>query len=119
MSIFEDQREFMSLGGQSTDILNPEQAALYLILVKEEINEFLQTDNIPDSIKEAVDILVVTAGYLISLGIDAQKAWDLVHATNLAKVEGGVKKREDGKILKSEKYLAMKAELMNNIEGLL
>lgn len=119
MSIISDQRTFMKAGEQTVDKFDLEQAKLYTALIDEETKEFLQAETVAESIKEAVDIIVVTVGYLISLGINPQKAWDLVHATNMAKVERGVQKREDGKILKSEKYLAMKEALMTNIEDLM
>lgn len=103
----------MKAGGQVVDGISIEQRDLYANLIEEEASEFMETQHpdyvnlyIADDIKEAVDVIVVAAGYLISsLGVEgAQKAWNLVHESNLAKVSGVVEKREDGKILKNDEY---------------
>lgn len=122
MSIFKDQWDFMQLGGQ-TEIGSEQQSALYAELVQEEYTEFLDAEfTSVEEIKEAVDILVVTAGFLISrFGVEgAQKAWNLVHETNLAKVRNGAEKREDGKILQNDEYKqVLKKKLMEDLEALL
>jgi predicted HAD superfamily Cof-like phosphohydrolase len=77
-------------------------------------DEFIAAIGDIQDIKEAVDVIVVAAGYLITrLGKDgAQKAWNLVHETNLAKVRGGAIKREDGKVLQTDEYKTeLKAQL--------
>lgn len=139
MSIFKDQWDFMQLGKQThllpigpgavhTDAgKGVEQISLYAKLVAEETGEFFESlgtefdGHIASDIKEAVDILVVTAGYLITrLGVDgAQQAWNFVHETNLAKVRGGAEKREDGKIMQNREYKEkLKAQLMQDLEDL-
>ena len=53
--------------------------------------------------------MVVTIGAMHSLGVDARGGWDEVMATNFAKIDpttGKVIKREDGKILKPEGWVA-------------
>jgi hypothetical protein len=109
VGILLDQANFMADGGQTTDLYNPRQTDLYSVLIAEESREFLETQQFgyapqskADDIKEAVDIIVVASGYLISrLGMSgACKAWELVHANNVAKLAGKIEKREDGKILK-------------------
>ena len=126
--IFGDQGEFMCKGGQKTDTPDNDQAELYADLIQEETEEFLDAhydlqESEPEaSIKEAVDVIVVATGYLISkLGVDnAQEAWRLVHASNLRKLEGSVEKREDGKILKNAEGKAeRKAKLLADLKTLL
>lgn len=130
MSIFKDQADFMTAGGQTVKGGNGSQIFLYANLIEEESVEFLQADTVVDephfatleTVKEAVDVIVVAAGYLISvLGVDgAQNAWNLVHESNLSKVSGNVEKRADGKILKNEEYKRLrKAKLMADLAGLL
>jgi predicted HAD superfamily Cof-like phosphohydrolase len=54
-----------------------------------------------------IDILVVTAGALHSLGVNAEGAWKEVMRSNFDKIDsitGRVKKREDGKVLKPENW---------------
>lgn len=103
---FKDQKEFMEAAEQSTSGENVEQMNLYVELIREEFGEFMATDGVtPDDIKEAIDIIVVTIGYLYSIGVDAEEAWRRVHASNMSKlVDGKLIKREDGKVLKPDTY---------------
>ena len=50
-----------------------------------------------------LDIMVVTAGAIHSMGADGEGGWKEVMRTNFAKIDretGKVRKREDGKVLK-------------------
>jgi predicted HAD superfamily Cof-like phosphohydrolase len=101
--IFDDQRRFMQACGQSTDEFNRDQYQMYCNLIKEEFDELCDSDNIVDDLDALIDIMVVTAGAIHSLGVDAEGAWKEVMRSNFAKVDpstGRVNKREDGKILK-------------------
>lgn len=126
MSIFEDQAKFMSRGNQSIGG-DPQQAAMYADLIKEESDEFRETQDpyyvgqSSDNVKEAVDVIVVASGYLVSLlGIEgSQRAWDLVCAANHRKLDGPIMKRDDGKILQTPEYKAkVKAELARDLNQL-
>ena len=143
MSIINDQCSFMSAAGQEIKTFNNEQANLYAKLIVEESTEFLMEawgdNNVIDgsigrpdiidpekhdehTIKEACDVIVVAAGYLISmLGVEgAQQAWDIVHQNNVAKVIGNIEKRADGKILKGDTGKAeRKAKMMGELLELL
>ena len=57
-------------------------------------------------VKELCDVLYVTYGFGATFGIDLDKAFALVHASNMSKVgEDGIPiRREDGKILKGPNY---------------
>lgn len=103
---FEDQRKFMQAGDQTVSEFNSSQYEMYKNLIKEEYSElFDDAENLVDELDALVDILVVTIGAIHSMGVDAQAAWDEVMRTNLVKIDpvnGKVRRREDGKILKSE-----------------
>lgn len=92
--------------GQTTDTHNRDQFRLYCDLIKEETQELqqaLDTDNDVEKLDALIDILVVTAGALHSLGVDAGGAWKEVMRSNFAKIDprtGKVNRREDGKIMK-------------------
>lgn len=122
-SIFEDQAEFMRLGGQTVGEMNPEQARLYVRLINEEVQELMEaveSNNDVEIIKELMDCIVVLAGLANSLTSRPKKAWDLVHESNMAKVSGAVEKRADGKILKSEEYKkTLKAKLNQDLRRLI
>lgn len=51
-----------------------------------------------------IDLLYVTYGTALEMGIDLEPFWDEVHAANMRKVNGPV--REDGKMLKPEGWVA-------------
>ena len=72
---------------------------------QEELDELKQAigDQDPvETLDALLDIMVVTAGAIHSMGADAEGAWKEVMKTNFAKVmeDGKVRKREDGKVLK-------------------
>jgi predicted HAD superfamily Cof-like phosphohydrolase len=124
MSIFKDQADFMALANQDLNVGRSKQADMYVTLIAEESFEFAETQyadyvgHITDDIKEALDVIVVAAGYLNTiLGPDkAQAAWNLVHETNLAKLKGTVEKREDGKVVMSKEWKeAMKKKLKEDL----
>lgn len=101
--IFDDQRKFMRACGQTTDEFNQSQYQLYRELIREECQELANANNAVEELDALIDILVVTAGALHSMGVDAPGAWKEVMRSNFAKIDprtGRVNKREDGKILK-------------------
>jgi len=106
--ILNDQKQFMTACGQTVDVYNHDQFHLYKRLIGEEVSELIQaisSNNKTEQLDALIDILVVTAGALHSLGVDGDAAWDEVMRTNFAKVDsktGKVVRREDGKILKPE-----------------
>jgi len=108
--IFNDQRKFMQACGQTTNEPNLSQYGMYVRLIEEECEELVQAmaDNDPvEQLDALIDIMVVTAGALHSLGVDADGAWKEVMRSNFDKVDprtGRVNKREDGKVLKPENW---------------
>jgi predicted HAD superfamily Cof-like phosphohydrolase len=116
---FNDQKEFMKAGGQVVGQFDKEQMYLYEELISEEVDEYFMSDGIAEELKEMVDILVVIIGKIVSLGIDPQKAWDIVHANNMAKVGENTQYDENGKIMKSEQSKARKVQMMKDLQGLI
>ncbi len=106
--IFKDQAAFMSACEQTVYTDNDEQKNLYEDLIEEEMHEFFESlidGPRQEQIKEAIDILVVTVGWLLSAGVDAAEAWRRVHESNMSKLtDGKLVKREDGKVLKGPNY---------------
>ena len=99
--------------------LDLQTAILRIRLITEESHEFSQEaikGKLAESIKELVDILYVTYGALLAMGIhDVTPFFEEVHHSNMSKVwaDGTVHKREDGKILKPDSYMPA------NIQGIL
>ena len=103
---FRDQEKFMRACDQSVDKFNELQYAMYIKLIDEEHQEFLEatlSDDRVEQLDALIDILVVTIGAIHSAGFDAEGAWKEVMMTNFAKIDketGKVRKREDGKVSK-------------------
>ena len=85
---------------------------MYLGLIEEEVgelNDAVADDDTVEQLDALVDILVVTMGAIRAAGWDGEGAWKEVMNTNFAKIDpttGKVIKREDGKVLKPEGWLA-------------
>ena len=104
-NLFLDQARFMRLCGQTVGTENVDQYALYLNLIKEEVQELEDSRTRTDDLDALIDILVVTIGAIHSAGFDGEGAWQEVMRTNFAKVDpftGKIRKRGDGKILKPD-----------------
>ena len=103
---FRDQEKFMRACDQSVDSFNELQYTMYIKLITEEHQEFLEATLAEDPTEQLdalIDILVVTIGAIHSMGADAEGAWKEVMKTNFAKIDsetGKVRKREDGQVLK-------------------
>lgn len=112
MNPFKDQERFMQACDQTVTDFNEQQFNLYVQLIGEETGELADAINAKDSVETLdalVDILVVTIGAIHSMGADGEGAWNEVMRTNFAKIDqetGKVRKREDGKVLKPNGWVA-------------
>jgi predicted HAD superfamily Cof-like phosphohydrolase len=76
-------------------------------LIKEESLEFVSAataEDLPGAVDALCDLLYVTYGAAIAMGIDLEPHWNLVHRANMAKAGGP--KRDDGKQLKPDNWVA-------------
>ena len=102
---FQDQASFMRACDQTVGVENRDQYALYLDLIREEVQELEDSQHPVSDLDALIDILVVTIGAIHSMGADAEGAWNEVMRSNLDKIDpesGTVLKRDDGKVLKPE-----------------
>ena len=111
MSYQKDVENFMTAGEQpvKTELsLKGDQQTLYMNLITEEYKETLEAFENNDLIEVAdglVDMVWVIMGMCSSCGIDFNKVWEEVRASNMSKfVDGRAIKNEAGKIMKSETY---------------
>ena len=106
--VFTDVATFMLAGEQTVGKDNNEQAELYLNLIKEEYQEFLDARQLADdvlTIDACFDTIWVIVGYMLSRGWSCERIWDEGALSNLRKIDKKTQKilkREDGKILKPE-----------------
>ena len=114
MSMFHDQAAFLEAGEVEFPCKErnaKERRAIELAekLVVEEFREWADEPiyGSPEDIKEALDLMYVTAQYINTLiGPDkALECWNALQENNMSKCTNGkLVKREDGKILKPEGY---------------
>lgn len=79
--------------------------ALRINLIQEELDELktaFSTGNLVDAADALADLLYVTYGAAVSLGIDMEPVFAEVHRSNMTKIGG--RKREDGKWIKPAHY---------------
>ena len=106
---FRDQEKFMRACDQSVDAMNDAQYTMYKNLIAEEFRELQEAHDMEAELDALIDILVVTIGAIHSAGFDGEGAWKEVMSTNFAKIDrntGKVRKREDGKVLKPQGWVA-------------
>jgi predicted HAD superfamily Cof-like phosphohydrolase len=83
----------------STD-LPPERLKLRLTLIEEEFWELREASGCADQVDALCDLLYVTLGMAVEMGVDLEPFFELVHEANMKKIGGPV--RADGKGLKPE-----------------
>ena len=108
------QIHFMQACGQSTTLVNFKQVELYMELIREEavrelfpallawLDEPLSKERLIEVLDGLGDTLVVVHGLAYSLGLDPNVIKERIDESNLSKisVDGVIKRRSDGKILK-------------------
>ena len=102
-------RTFGVIIGDRPAICSDETMRLRFSLIEEEYEEFkaaAQRGDLVEAIDALMDLLYVTFGTCVSMGIDAEKFFDEVQRSNMSKVwpDGKVHYREDGKVIKSPEY---------------
>lgn len=112
-SNFEMVGDFMEKFGQEVktepEFPDNETIALRLELIQEELNELREAIGNADIVEVAdalTDILYVTYGAGHAFGIDLDKCFEEVQASNMSKLgeDGKPIYREDGKVLKGKNY---------------
>lgn len=117
MSNADKVRSFMVAMGQDVDKElppfhgveeHPNDKLMYFRseLLREEINEFEESGDPENLLKELCDLLYVTYGYAITFGLDIDTAFNRVHESNMSKLgpDGKPIYREDGKVMKGPNY---------------
>ncbi|MEX0784606.1 MAG: MazG nucleotide pyrophosphohydrolase domain-containing protein [Dehalococcoidia bacterium] len=105
----EYHRAFGGLVPDAPTPLSPEAAALRLALLTEELDEVaveLQSGDLVRLAHELADLVYVSYGTAVSVGIDLDAVLAEVHASNMTKIgpDGRFEMREDGKVLKGTNH---------------
>lgn len=113
MTNFEMVSEFMEAFGQdvhtAAHMPNEEVQKLRVALIEEELNELIDAVRESDQIEIAdalTDLLYVVYGAGHAFGLDLDKCFKEVHASNMSKLgdDGKPIHREDGKVLKGPSF---------------
>lgn len=94
---------------------SPERCTLRVELIREEAQEFKDAVKARDIVEAAdalADLLYVTYGAAVELGIPIDEVFDEVHRSNMSKLDSDGKPilREDGKILKGPNFFLPKIQ---------
>lgn len=103
--VLEFHKQFNIHVAQTPTVLDEATQTLRNRLIQEEFEELqeaMQTKDLPAMAKELADLLYVVYGTAVSLGIDMEPVFKEVHRSNMTKVGGY--KREDGKWVKPSTY---------------
>ena len=119
MSYQSDVEKFMKAGDQpiSKELsIDSKEADLYVNLITEEYKETIEAFENKDIIELAdglIDMVWVIMGMCNSCGINFEKVWQEVKASNMSKfVDGKAIKNEKGKNMKPESYFKPNIKLV-------
>ena len=87
--------------------------------VIEEVNEFLESDNVIDQADALIDCMYFILGTAVEIGVDLEPVFDIVQKANMAKlwVDGKPHYREsDGKVAKPDGWQAPEPQIEAEIK---
>ena len=89
--------------------------------MREEIDEFLQSDTLHMDMDAMVDLLYFVVGTTVEMGIDPSTIFDIVHNANMTKLfpDGKPHYNELNKVIKPEGWREPDTDIKNYIEGLI
>lgn len=88
-------------------------------LIKEELKELNDSENLIETADAIADLLYVVYGTAVAYGIDIAPIFDVVHKSNMTKMWNNsprVRKTKEGKIMKSPSYIPPTAGIRSCIE---
>jgi len=99
--------------------MDKKRAEARMSWVKEEVDEFLESDNVIDQADALVDALYFILGTAVEIGVDLEPVFDIVQKANMAKLwsDGKPHYRElDGKVEKPEGWQAPEPQIEAEIK---
>lgn len=75
--------------------------------MKEEIQEFLDSNTIEGQADAMIDLMYFALGTLVEMGVEPENLFNIVQKANMSKVweDGTVHYREDGKVIKPSTWI--------------
>ena len=99
--------------------LPKERSEARMSWVREEVDEFLESDNVIDQADALVDALYFILGTAVEIGVDLEPVFNIVQRANMAKLwsDGKPRYRElDKKVMKPEGWQAPEPQIEAEIE---
>lgn len=82
--------------------------------LREELQEFVDADDLVDQVDAMIDLLYIAYGNLVMMGVEPTRVFEAVHAANMNKLwpDGRPRWREDnGKVIKPLNWVGPEAEI--------
>jgi predicted HAD superfamily Cof-like phosphohydrolase len=102
-------------------LITPARAAARAAWMREEVQEFIDAQNIYDQADAMIDLMYFALGTLVEMGVPPTPLFDIVHQANMQKLwaDGKPHYNADGKTIKPEgwqnPYPLLKAEIDKNL----
>lgn len=89
----------------------------------EEINEFLDAEDIHEQADAMIDLIYFALGTMVEMGVKSERLFDIVHIANMSKLwsDGVPHFNADGKVIKPhdwiDPYLRIQEEIEKQLNG--
>jgi predicted HAD superfamily Cof-like phosphohydrolase len=100
--VAEFHKKFGHPAAENPVLLSNDRAQKRYAWMLEEINEFIEADDIVEQADAMIDLIYFALGTLVEMGIKPDELFAIVHKANMAKVwpDGTVHYNADGKTIK-------------------
>ena len=112
------QRSFGHPYREKPEMIDAERVRIRANWMLEEINEFLEADEIVEQADAMIDLMYFAIGTLVEMGVKPDALWQIVQDANMAKLwpDGKPHHREDGKTIKPPEWKDPHDKLKAEIE---
>ena len=117
------QRAFGHPHRDTPEMITADRAQIRANWMLEEINEFLEADEIVEQADAMIDLMYFAIGTLVEMGVKPDGIWQIVQDANMAKLwpDGKPHHREDGKTIKpptwEDPHNKLKAEIERQMDA--
>ncbi len=104
--------------GKKPQMLSPDRIGPRCDWMREEIEEFIEAEDIPHQADAMIDLIYFALGTLVEMGVKPDSLFDIVQGANMKKIwaDGRVKHREDGKVIKPPEWVDPHEQLVAEIK---
>jgi predicted HAD superfamily Cof-like phosphohydrolase len=117
----EFHRAFDCQVSETPVMLAHERAEMRSGFMLEEIEEFLESENVYEQADAMIDLIYFALGTLVEMGVKPGGIFDIVHEANMSKIwsDGKVHRREsDGKVIKPPEWEDPEPKIKTEIDSM-